>query len=65
MQNVYDKLWLNYISTSLMAGEPVSFVCEQAGHEDESVTYKHYSRFIPGNDQKAGSRAEKAWKQLR
>lgn len=54
-----------YISTSLMAGEPVSFVCDQAGHEDESVTYKHYSRFIPGNDQKAGSRAEEAWKRVK
>ena len=45
-----------------MAGEPVSQVCKQVGHEDERVTYAHYSRFIPGNDRNAGSRMEEEWK---
>jgi|TARA_B110000285_G_scaffold35145_1_gene37640 integrase len=51
-----------YASTALMEGEDTGYVCDQLGHEDESVTFRHYNQFIKGNRVQRGSKLEAAWK---
>ena len=51
-----------YISTGLMEGEDVGFICEQVGHDNEMVTFKNYNRYIKNNRAERGSKIEKAWR---
>jgi integrase len=51
-----------YASTSLMEGEDAGDVCDQLGHEDEAVTFRHYNQFIKANRVERGSKLEAAWK---
>jgi integrase len=51
-----------YASTALMEGEDTGYVCDQLGHEDEAVTFRHYNQFIKANRVERGSKLEAAWK---
>ena len=45
-----------------MEGEDTGYVCDQLGHEDEAVTFRHYNQFIKANRVERGSKLEAAWK---
>jgi len=46
-----------YASWMLGAGESPMWVSNQMGHEDVSVTLKHYARFVPADNPNAGMKA--------
>jgi integrase len=46
-----------YGTWMLMAGESPRWVAEQMGHEDASITHKHYSRWIEDENPDAGMKA--------
>lgn len=41
----------------IQAGESLRWVSEQMGHEDETVTLKHYSKWLPSLNEIAGNKA--------
>jgi integrase len=43
--------------TENSAGESIRWVSEQMGHEDETVTLKHYSKWLPSLNELAGTKA--------
>jgi len=52
-----------YASTAITAGENIEYISMQLGHEDINVTWRHYARFIPDNDNNRGKKLMAAYEE--
>lgn len=51
-----------FATWALSAGENPAWIAKQMGHSDTQMLYRHYGKWMPRMDQKAGSRMVKAAK---
>lgn len=56
---VHD-LWHTYATLLLQAGAPITYVSQQLGHADASITLRVYAHYLPDSSQRDVDRLDEA-----